>query len=168
MGKLGLFNKLIDLIDTSAPTVEKAEAPRSRELKEETFFATGVCYYLNNIKKLACKNEDWGKNLSSLKSEGKLQKRIYHYKYINKPVKLIPEPTNKHDKNAVQIVIAGELVGYIRAEEAPHIKHILSKCEVKYISAFISGGEYKVACEKSIDKVESEISVRIKIGYVGG
>ena len=35
---------------------------------------------------------------------------------------LIPEPTNRYDKNAVMVVVDGSLVGYVPAEDAPRIK----------------------------------------------
>ena len=138
-----------------------------RTLKKDDFTDAGVCYYESNIKKLATVRSDWKKSCKTLIKEDKAGKKIFKNDYINKPVKLIPDPTNKHDKNAVQVVIAGELVGYIPSEQTKHVKDILSKREIKYISAFISGGEYKViSLNEDIFKDSYSTKVKITIAYI--
>lgn len=147
----------------------KANAPANpnRELITENFQATGVNYYTENIGKLACRNDDWKLNTSQIISHGKQGKRIFRYNYINKPVKLVPEPNNEHDKNAVAVIIAGELVGYISRSENLHVLDVLNNREVKYISAFIGGGQYKIVDEaKQLHHFEDSIHVNIRIGYV--
>lgn len=147
--------------------LKKKEEPPTRTLKTEEFTAVGINYYEENIKKLAVCNEDWKSRTATIVKNGKAWQKIFRYNFINKPVKLVPEPKNKADKNAVQVIIAGELVGYISREENVHVKDILSKHEVKYISAFISGGEYKVVSENGdMFKDSYSIKVNVKIGYV--
>lgn len=132
----------------------------------ETYSVAGVQYYRDDIHKLAVRNELWKKQTSLLLKDGKSGKRIFRYNFINKPVKLIPEPKNPHDKNAVIVQIAGEKVGYIPAESALHVKAILSKHDVKYISSFIGGGQYKIPCDDgSMIKDEEPISITVKIAY---
>lgn len=139
----------------------------NRELKVEKFTAAGVTYYTENIQKLATKNPEWQSNAAQIASHGKMNRRIYRFNYVNKPVKLIPEPTNPHDKNALQIIIAGELVGYISREDNLHVKQIMDKHDVKYISGFIGGGEYKVVDDnKQMHHFEEHNHVTVNIGYV--
>lgn len=139
---------------------QKTETEK-RELKKESFEVVGIFYYEENLNKLRVANPDYKKKTFDT------IKRVYKYNYINKPVKLIPEPKNKHDKNAIQVVIAGELVGYISMEDNLHVKKILTKHEVKYISSFISGGEYKtVSPNGTVQKDEKKIHIDISIGYV--
>lgn len=138
-----------------------------RTLQTESFSAVGMHYYSENIGKLACRNEDWKRTAKNIISLGKTDKRIYRYNYIYKPVKLIPEPTNQHDKNAIIVQIAGEKVGYISRDENLHVKDILNNCEVKYISAFIGGGDYKIVQSNGEMIKQSEPhSITIKIGYI--
>lgn len=138
-----------------------------RTLQAEIFYLAGVSYYSSNIGKLACSNPAWKYTVAKAVSEGKDGKAIYRYNYVNKPVKLIPEPKNPNDKNAIAVHIAGELVGYIKREENLHVKDILDKHEVKYISSFISGGEYKVvAGNGKFEKDVESIKINIKIAYV--
>lgn len=136
-----------------------------RTLKEETFYAAGVSYYAKNIQKLACENPDWKLTSKRAVEIGKEGKRIFRYSYVNRPVKLQPEPDNEHDKNAIAVFIAGELVGYISRADNVHVKDILQKHEIKSLSGFIGGGEYKVIGDDgtiSKDSTETGVSVRIK------
>lgn len=134
--------------------------------KEETFDAVGTHYYLKNIEKLATSNPEWRKQGKTLASHGYAGKRVYRYRYSNKPINLIQENNNSHDRNAVMIQIAGEKVGYISAEEAVHVRDILNHCTVQFISAFIGGGDYKeIFSDGTFEKHEGEPFVRVKIGY---
>lgn len=141
------------------------EAPRT--LKKETFEVAGVSYYMVNVKKLYCSNPEWKKNRNALSLKDGETKKIFRYTFIQKPVYLIPEPTNKHDKNAILVQVAGEKVGYISQDENIHVKNILDKHDVKYISAFFSGGEYKIVSNDGvIGKGEYGIKITVRIGYV--
>lgn len=138
---------------------------REPEYREKTFCVVGVRYYLDSLQKLACANSNYRKSGKTLVSDGIVSKRIYQYTYINKPVKLVPESYNPHDKNAVAVHIAGELVGYIAADEAPEVRSILAS-DVKFVSSFISCGKYKVVHpDGTVEKQDSEIHINIKIGY---
>lgn len=145
-------------------TVSKTE---SRTLKDETFYVAGVYYYEENIKKLANVNPDWKLSPKKVVEIGKSEKRIFHYNYVNRPVKLQPEPGNEHDKNAIAVFIAGELVGYISRTDNVRVKDILQNREVKSVSGFIGGGEYKiVGNDGTVSKDTSGIFVNIRIKYV--
>ena len=153
------FPRITSLIE---PTNEHTATTPARELHEEVFFAAGTHYYTENINKLACANPDWKSRSSSL-----IGKPVYKYNFIRKPVKLIPEPQNPSDPNAVMVVIAGEKVGYISREENLHVLSILQRGEIKYISSFISGGDYKVISKNGdVFRDQKSISIKVKIAYV--
>lgn len=138
-----------------------------RSLKEETFRAVGVSYYTDNIKKLATVNSDWALPAAEVIKAGNAGRRIFKYRYVNKPVYLREDPKNPHDKNAVAVIVAGELVGYISREENQHVKEIIKNCEVKAISGFIGGGEYKTVTEEGeVLSGEYGYSVSVRIKYV--
>lgn len=163
MGLLDILKKSIfkDALNDE-PVVGK-----NREYKEELFTVAGTDYYLKNIQKLACKNKDYGKKTKTLCDEGKAMCKIYKYNFTHKPVKLIPEPKNPHDKNAIVVQIAGEKVGHIYAEDNIHVNKILKKHDVKFISGFVGGGEYKVvSLSGDVEKLSERIYARVKIGYV--
>lgn len=153
------FPRITSLIE---PTNEHTATTPSRKLHEEVFFAAGTHYCTENINKLACANPDWKSRSNSL-----IGKPVYKYNFIHKPVKLIPEPQNPSDPNAVMVVIAGEKVGYISRDENLRVLSILQRGEIKYISSFISGGDYKVISKNGdVFRDQKSISIKVKIAYV--
>lgn len=157
---MGLF----DFIAKAAQPEKETVTPST--YAEEIFFVVGTEYCEEAINRLATGNPNWRKGAKGLAELDLCGKKVYRYNYIHKPVKLIPEPKNKHDKNAVIVQIAGEKVGYISRDDNRHVKNILEKKRVKFISAFISGGEYKVVSTNGDTvKMDSRISIKIKIGY---
>lgn len=161
----GLLGKLAKPILEKCQDVKPPQGDRT--LKEEKFEIVGVAYYLDNIQKLACSNSNYRKKGKTLAAEEPAGKRIYRYNYVYKPVKLILEDRNPNDRYAVMVQIAGEKVGYISREENRHVREILSRHEIKYISAFISGGDYKEILENGdIEKNTKKIYITVKIAYV--
>ena len=155
---MALFDKLFQK--------KEANTEESGQLVKEDFYVAGSNYYSANIKKLACANEEWKKSGKKLAAEGRVMEKIFRYTYINKPVKLIPEAKNPHDKNAVAVYIAGELVGYIPAEDALHVRQVLSSKKIKYISSFIGGGDYKVVSEDgTVEKMDGNVRINVRIAY---
>ena len=56
---------------------------------------------------------------------------------------------------------------YVPREECDAVERILKQHEVKYISAFISGGKYKIVSEdKDIFRDSNHHRIRVKVGYV--
>lgn len=157
----------------------KKEPPQEeRHLVKEDFKVLGVYYHPNEIKRLQNANPDWKKGGKALVEEGKANKRIYHYSYINKPVKIAVDDGSIYRKGALMVVIAGEHVGYIPDGDTKHVAEILKTKSVKYITAMIKGGEYKIIDEngKAIKcplvsedgkqlKWEDEVKISLRIAY---
>lgn len=146
------------------------EDPEETEILDhhvtEQFAVVGTPYCEKDIIKLAVKNPEWKKNSKELIEQGLGARKIFQYCFCNKPVCLVPEPKNAHDKNAVMVQIAGKKVGYISREENSHVKEIISRHKVKFISAFIGGGAYKIVFENGeVVKEADRISIKIKICY---
>lgn len=49
----------------------------------------------------------------------------------NQIAELVPEPTNRHDRNAVKVVVGGEHVAYVPAEDAPRVRREIAKLPKK-------------------------------------
>lgn len=147
----------------------KAPAPsKSSGLQKADFYIAGVPYYTKNIEKIGIKNPDYDKDYAELCDEDHPIRKIYRYKYINKPVYLIPEPTNPHDKNAIMVQIAGQQVGHIKSDETELVQTLLKK-NVKYISSYISGGPYKIVYSNGNENIlEDHLSVSVRIAYTEG
>ena len=158
---------LKNLFSAKKPKETPVEPAAPRTLQKEFFRVVGLPYYKENLNKLACKNPDWSLKFADLSASGKLDHEIYRYNYIYKPVKLVPEPNNKYDKNAIMVLIAGELIGYISESDNVHVLDIINNHNVKYVSAYIHGGEFKlVHPDKSVVKSQEDMSVKLQIAYV--
>ena len=93
--------------------------------------------------------------------------KIPHYTYVDRPVKLVFEPTNQYDRNAIKVMIAGEHVGYIKEDENIHVGNILRSCDIKYITAEFRGGEYKFVSEDgTVAKWDNYVGITLHMGYV--
>lgn len=158
---MGLF----DFIKNSVSLASSEPEPRT--LKTVDYVVAGTQYYLKNINKLAVSNKDYKSAAKNIIESGQTMTPIFQYTFVDRPVKLEPEPANTHDKNAVKVIIAGEHVGYIPATSCIEVKTILKKNEIKYISAYITGGKYKlISANGDIEKSENDIKIKIRIGYV--
>ena len=144
---------------------KKKEEPRV--LTDLDFEVAGSCFYETNIKKLKVKNQDYSLSDSKLLEDYK--KPIYQYYYINKPVKLIPEPTNKHDSNAIQVVIAGEVVGHVPSELCEQVHLALNERDIKFISSFIKGGsksKYRAEDGNLYIREARDFEINIRMRYI--
>ncbi len=173
MGLFGRFKKQEPI--ESAYTLKKDEPvnaeyepvndiSKERNLVKKEYHVVGTEYHANSFKRLAIKNQEWGK---AIPKETESSQQIYRYNYVSKPCELVEENDNVHDHNAVKVMIAGKHVGYISAFRAPEVRDILDNHEIKYISACISGGEFKVINNgKLISTDKKNPQVDISIGYI--
>ena len=142
------------------------EQPTSGKLVKEDYKVAGIHYHLDNIKKLGTATPDWRKSGKTLAAEGKVMERIHHYTYINKPVKIIPDDGSIYEKGALMVFIAGEHVGYIPDSDTKHVTSILNTKSIKYISASIRGGEYKIVSENGeAIKWDAQPVITVRIAY---
>ncbi len=164
--------KLFDFLLGERKHAEKATVPQRQEVaspetaKQEVFEVAGVTYYLKNLDKVAEMNPEWRKTRKALLNAGRGATKIYRYKKTIKPVELIEEPTNPHDKNAVMVQIDGVKVGYIYADQTTHVKEILRSKAIESLSATITGGEYKtVVAEDKMIKNSVGPFVKVTVKY---
>lgn len=138
----------------------------SGSLEKEDFTVVGLKYYTKNFRQLASLNPDYDLPDDELKELFTSKRRISQYNYINKPVDLVPEPTNEHDPHAVQVYINDLLVGYISSDDNTHVLSLLKRAKIKYISAFVRGGKYCYL--GNLDNIlEEEVSpsITVRIAY---
>lgn len=158
---MGLFGFLKKAAVPSLPTVTTGG-----KLVKEDFPVVGVHYHKTSIKNLQVANEDWRKGAKRLIEEGKASQRIYHYTFINKPVRVEHEANSPHDANAMMVFVAGEHVGYIPMDQASHVRAVIEAADVKYITATVRGGEYKIVSEDaSVLKWDDYVKISVRIAY---
>ena len=155
--------------------IQKKEPPDQSEalhavgqLKEESFDLPGTHYHKASIAKVADINPDWRKTCKALINAKKENKKIYRFLRTTKKAELVKEPDNPHDKNAVMVLVDGEKVGYISADENLHVIDIMDSGAIEEVSATISGGSYKIVySEDETKKGESGPYVEVKVKYKG-
>lgn len=136
------------------------------EMHKEDFYIAGIPYRMQEMKNLCIFNPDWRKSTKSLINPDH-SVRLYKYTFVNKPVKLIPEPTNPHDPNAVKVVVAGEHIGYISSGDNIHVLEILKYAKIVYISCSLRGGERKtISPDGDVLKEDIGIYGNVRIGYI--
>lgn len=147
-------------------TVQKSILSKDATRLQETFEIPGAYYHRTSIAKVANPNPDWKKTCKSLIKAGKANQKIYRFDRTTKTAELVEEPNNPHDKNAVMVIVDGEKIGYIGADENLHVKSILKSKTIKSISATITGGEYKtIISESDMIKNQSGPFVTVKVCY---
>ncbi len=71
--------------------------------------------------------------------------------FVGNEVKLVPEPNNKYDSNAIRIRCNGKLIGYIKADETDVVHNILDNDYYAYITV--------------IDDFDNYVSAEIAVEY---
>lgn len=170
--KRGIFmsftDKVKDCVRIANQAVDFAKnlKKEGKEFHIDEFWAVGTSYYTADLKKVLKQNKEFKSSAGTIVKNGHAGYKIFQYEYLDKPAKLIPEPKNEHDKNAVMVTIDGKKVGYIKREECSAVKDILKGKSIEYINAFVTGGKYKVvSVNKDVFEDENGFTVRIKIGY---
>lgn len=136
---------------------------KKKAAKEHVYSVRGTDYHMDAISMLAIKNPLYPYNKAILEAVGPMQ-RVYEYLYIERPVQLVPEKNNKHDKNAVMVMIAGQHVGYIPAESAADVRKDIKR-GLSNLNATVYGGRYKTV--SALAEAEPwDDSIHIKVRYM--
>lgn len=67
--------------------------------------------------------------------------KVYRYHFIIKSVKLVPEPKNKVDKNAIMVVVNGRKIGYVPQDKTSLVKDMMKHRHKLFIE--LHGGEWR-------------------------
>lgn len=172
---MSILNKLFHLLtDPEEPETKPAPAeakgpttlPDDHTLHKEDYKVIGVGYHKDSLARLQEANPDWRKGKKALMDAGLVNTHIYHYSYIEKPVDLRVDPTNKYGVNRIMVFVAGQHVGYLPEDDSVHVNEILHFGSIKYISARITGGEYRIVFNDGTDqKYTGPVEVRVRIAY---
>lgn len=96
--------------------------------KQYTFDVAGTPYCKDNIKMILKK---------STRSD-------YIYQVLKTEPVLAKEPSNKHDKNAIMVLINGVKVGYVPASDNVEIGKLLDNNKIHSLMAKVTGGPKKM------------------------
>ena len=153
---------------TSTDNSDLTAAQTASSIEEETFELPGTRYHKASIAKVANINPDWRKTCKTLINEEKGNQKIYRFMKTTKKAELVQEPDNPHDKNAVMVLVDGENVGYISADENLHVIELMKSNVIEDVSATITGGSYKIVySEDEMKKGETGPYVEVRVKYRG-
>ena len=130
------------------------------------FNVAGVHYRKNDIVDLLDENDDYEMTKKDIIGSGMDGEYIYKYSIKDSDAELIPEPDNKHDKNAIMVMVDGTLIGYVPKDKIEKTKSILDSKHIDSIRCSIYGGDYKVVYDDSpIKKGSTDLKAEISIKY---
>lgn len=72
-----------------------------------------------------------------------IQRREYELLIYDGPARLVCDPSNKYDKNAVMVVVNGNKIGYIPAVDAAKIGALLKSRIIRGALVTMLGGNYR-------------------------
>lgn len=113
------------------------------EGKKHSHKIAGAKHYEANIAKLARKNPAYNFTQKEIIAKKMFCKNIYEYTFAPKITKLIPDPTNPHDPNAIKVIIDEQHVGYIKAGSCARILKMMQENRIAKIESNICGGRFQ-------------------------
>lgn len=149
--------------------VETVKPTQTVNQKIHTYKVTGMSYRIENVMKLASKNDDYDLTKKEMIESGLDGTRTYEYDFFGFKTELVPEPDNPYDPNAVKVVVDNNHVGYIKSGSCKHILNLLKENRIGKIDCEIGGGKYKYLSYDEendsyfIERGETHIFVHLKI-----
>ena len=119
---------------------------KQKVLKTAHYDIAGIYYHQENLEKIVEINPLFSAKRNDViaQADKLLDKQIFKYDYKNPyNARLIPEPTNPEDPNAIQIVVNDCHIGYIRRRVTSPMSDIMS-AEIVSCTCKIHGGKYKI------------------------
>lgn len=146
----------------SAKEPKKAASVSSSAPVEKTYRVAGTSFYTENIMTLAYENPDYEKTKQEIIDDGMIDERIWKYGFYTPCADLVPEPDNPHDKNAIQVIVSGLLVGYIKAGSCAHLLKVIDGGRIRGVDCEIYGGPFKIVTEEYDSENEYEETYTLK------
>lgn len=140
------------------------EISRKREgtVKRE-FSVAGVSRHQEVFRKAGYRNEEYSLSKKRIVEEGLDGEDIPQYLFDTIDIGLELEPENEHDPNAVKVLLNGEHIGYIPADDAEYVHDMMEDDRIADIDAKIVGGPLKRydPDNDEIEKVDLTFGMRL-------
>lgn len=117
----------------------------------KSYRVAGANHYKKNIMEVAYENDYYSMTKKQIVDAGMEDERIWKYEVSDLNAYLVPEPDNKHDPNAIMVMVEGLLVGYVEAVSCIHLLDLIENDRILDITAEVCGGPYKVVTEDGYD-----------------
>ena len=157
---------LFDIFKKQKKAAGPTTLPDDHTLHKEAYKTIGMQYHQDSFARISTADPDWRKSKKAILETYPDVRKIYHYSYVNKPVDLRVDPTDQFGKDRIMVFIAGQHVGYLPEANSLHVGEILRYCSVKYITAKITGGDYRIVFRDGEEhKGTDPLEVSLHIGY---
>lgn len=126
--------------------------PQEPESTIKTYHATGMTFRMENLMRLAIKNDEYSLSKRDMIEAGLIGERVWEYDFYANKVELVPEPDNPQDPKAIKVIADGEHIAYIKKGSCSHLLKIIKEDRIDGpIRAEIKGGKYKFIAEDEWD-----------------
>lgn len=143
--------------------ISKVQQITEPQPKRLLFDVAGIFYHEDELRKAGTINKMYYLDDEKLIASGK--KKVFRY-FFDGEMTFEEEPTNKHDKNAVKILLNGYFIGYVPAEFAAKMKSVMAKKSIIKVEYKIKGGDYKVIEGNTIEECESDFKSDVIVSYL--
>lgn len=116
--------------------------PQRVESKSRTYRIARINYFEKELMEFAEEREEYEYSAQRIVEEHLDKNEIFRYKFPRFG-KLAKDPYNEHDKNAVMVLMNGECIGFIPAEDAVEVGELLDTRKVVETVLDIDGGPFK-------------------------
>lgn len=108
-----------------------------------TFVVRGTHYHREAIEAIGIPNPEYKESPEKLFQTHKEGDAIDKYTFDITDVKLIPEPGNEHDPDAIAVIMNGQHVGYVAKESTDKVRKYSDSDRIKSMTGTMKGGPYK-------------------------
>lgn len=132
------------------------------------FKVSGTSFRKENFYNILSEDYYWDMTKKELVELGMIDEPIYRYENGGGEAKLIPEPDNQYDPNAIAVYVDDTHVGYVPSKKCAKVKRLLDSGTVVYIFAEIYGGPFKIIRENddgkyTISKKDHDFGVQVTL-----
>ena len=153
--------KIYDAVKPAEKFIDKVKPESERTLKREQFQVVGIYYHMGEIGDLAEFNPEYDLAPAELLKAGKAMQKVFRYKYNKKPVRL--DQTDE----GLRVVVNDKTIGSISSDDSQRVLDLIRHKEIKFISAYIYGGPYKVvSLNCDVVPMDDQPKAKITIGYI--
>ena len=123
------------------PTIDFEPIPGCSQFE---YPVVGESFRKKEIASLGYENPDYKLAKGELYKRGYYEKAVYAYYFPKLEATLQPEPDNKHDPNAIKVLVRDIHVGYIKGTDCPAIKAMLDAGRIRRVQASVRGGDSRM------------------------
>lgn len=112
--------------------------------KQSRFAVSGSKRYLSDILFLGQHPQDFSASMDTLAEKGLVNIPVPEYDFPPVETRLVPEPTNKHDPNAIRVMMGGVQVGYVPAARCQELLAAMQSGRLRRVQGGILCDGYRM------------------------